>query len=271
MKCFLLLGCCLSAVPFAGAAVIISENFGGAASAALNGTSADVFDSAIVTAGGSATWTSASGTNTTDNRGYAADGTVRFTGGSTSTSAYLNLGSYITVAKGTDYGKFTLQATFTPPTGTVTTNWVSLGFFSDDRATNRYFAQATAFGYATSLLRGSDAGNDYYGGVGTGNGNGTGISVTGTTTFTTVLDFTPAGGYDGVANFGTVSFYRNGGATPEFTYTYTADPAITGVGFSGFNSPNLTISNFSLSQVPEPSGALMLLGSAGVLLRRRRK
>lgn len=173
------------------AAVIISENFGGAVADPLNGTSADVFDSAITAAGGNSTWNAHEGTGTAINRSYAASGALITSGTGTNSGSYLSLGTYINDARGTATGKFILQATFTQPTDGGASAWISLGFLASPSTTANFTASS---GYATAILRKSDAAADYFGGAGVSNNNGTALTISGTNTFTITLDLTPAGG-----------------------------------------------------------------------------
>ena len=268
------------------AAIIVAETFSGLAADPLNGTSADTFLPAIASAGGSSSWSAHTGgtsgeTPPVEYRGYAADGTLDFPNTTTNvdSSAFLSLGSYINDRKGASDGIFTLTATLTQPVGAGTASacWVSVGFFNDNITTDKAFfdaAGAGTGGVGTAVFRESDAtgtNNDYFAGLGSGTPNNNFGRFSGTQTFAIQLDLSPQGGYNGVDNFGTISFFRNGGTTAEYSYTYGTDMhSFTGIGFSGNDSPNLTISGFSLSQVPEPSMAL-LAGAAGTLLLLRRR
>ena len=270
----------------ADAAIIVAENFGGSASDALNGTSAGTFLPAIASAGGSPVWNAHTGgtsgeTTPVEYRGYAADGTIDFPNTATNvdSSAFLSLGSYMNDRKGASDGIFTLTATLTQPVGagTDTSCWISVGFFNDNITTDKAFFDAAGAGIGgvgAAVFRESDAtgtNNDYFAGLGSSSPNNNFGRFSGTQTFAIQLDLSPQGGYNGVDNFGTISFFRNGGTTAEYSYTYATDMhSFTGIGFSGNDSPNLTISGFSLSQVPEPSMAL-LAGAAGTLFLLRRR
>ncbi len=76
------------------AATIVTENFGGLSTAALNGTTADTFDAAITTAGGSSTWVGQAGGGTgAASVRFNADGSIT-TSGSVDGAAYLSVGNY---------------------------------------------------------------------------------------------------------------------------------------------------------------------------------
>ena len=199
---------------------IVAENFVGSGSA-LNGKAADTFANDITIAGGSSTWRA--GTNFLDN------GTVRSVSPITlARCASLNLGTYISNAKGTADGYFELTLTMSP---TVGAGWISLGFAQENTVnTNKNFTDSptgtgTTTGNATILYRGSTATAAYkldmYGGTKNANAVTGGPVVSGSQTLTVVLDQTPAGGYDGVSNFGKVTWKTNGVAIGTYTYTTT--------------------------------------------------
>ena len=172
--------------------IIVKEDFGGAGGP-LGGTDADSFFSGLTSAGGSATWV-ASGD-------FRDDGVVNGVGAGS--SAHLNLGSYINDAKGTDEGKFELTASVSETTGA----WLSLGFStltSPDIAQN--FTNPNTNGIGTILYRDANNELDMFRGPRTTMGVDGPNDLTGTRTLTVSLDLTPAGGYDGVANFGTVTW-----------------------------------------------------------------
>lgn len=232
------------------AAVLITENFGGSGSA-LSGTSADSFDTAIVTAGGSATWNA--------NAIFTDDGAVANTA---IAGASLSLGSYIDDAKGTATGKFDLTITVSETTGT----WISLGF-SRELAPTVQFTSDSGDGLATIIYR--DNGNfDMFAGIKTaGSVDGGETVYTGDRTLTVSLDFTPAGGYNGTSNFGTVTWSDN--VAGELGSFALPEESFASILISASNTSG-TISGLSLTQIPEPSAAL--LGGLGslLLLRRRR-
>ena len=252
------------------AAVIIADTFSGSVNDELDGQSATTFAQGVTSAGGSAVW----GFDSNDTGLFRANGEVVYTGASTDLdrSIRLSLGSYIEDAKGTANGKFTLTATVAAPTGSDndSSTWATVGFFSGNVDAQAMFVGNN--GLATSITRRVDSGNDdFFPGPGTAGAIDVGNNVSvGTQTFTTVLDFTPAGGYDEMNNnFGTVSFSSTSSPTPT-TFTYTTDQTFASVGFSLNDSALTTFSNFSLSQIPEPSGLLLTALGSLALLRRKR-
>lgn len=238
------------------AATIVAEDFVGDGST-LNGTTADTFASGITTAGGSSTWVTPTG--------YTNDGTID----GANTTGYLNLGTYINDSKGTASGKFTLSATLDV---TSTPNWVGFGFFQDNTpSTAAQFTQAGSLGMGIIIYRSS---NDLDGFAGPGSGNGATISTgtgVGPELLTLVLDLTPGGGYDDSTNFGTVTFYHGDVDTGINlgSYTHTTEQSFGSIGLTAATSEG-TISNLQLSQVPEPSAAIMGILSMIFFLRRRR-
>jgi hypothetical protein len=255
-------------VTSANAAVIVAENFGGTG-AALNGTTADTFNAAITAAGGSSTWAAAA--NFLDN------GVVTL---ATRQAAYLNLGSYINDTRGTAAGLFDLTMTISPTAGA----WISLGFAGENNPntlkdfTNSGQAGTATTGIGTIIYRNTGEldmfGGPKNGGVVDGpNGN------TGNRTLTVSLDLTPTGGFNGTSNFGTVSWFDSVlgnvgllGDIPTSSYKYTSAQDFGSILISETASSSGTISGLSLSQIPEPSYtiALLGLGGLGVILRRRR-
>ena len=258
-----------SAVFVHAQAILISENFGGSSGDNLNGTTADTFSSAIVTAGGNATWRAPS------DSAIRADGSIT---GSTNGAAYLNLGSYINDAMGTDTGLFTLTTSVAKPT--TGGQWVSVGFYRDSADDNSLsggnFTVAGMPGYATAIhRRGTDSSTNFFAGAQTNNGFDPGNLST-AVTFKIELDFTEAGGYNGVSNFGTVKFYSPSDLnTVSFSYTYLTAISLEGIGLGYGGTVVGSVDSFTLTQaaIPEPSTYAALIG-AGVLglaaCRRRR-
>lgn len=226
--------------------VLIAEAFSGTATA-LNGKTADVFSPLIASSGGSSTWVAASNFLQS---GAASGGTG---------SAYLNLGTFINSAKGTAQGKYQLTATLAPTTG----SWLSLGF-----ATQNLPSTLKSFTNTGSGVTTTGAGTIIYRaqtGVVAPNTNGEldmfGYSNqnavdgpdgnTGARTITTTLDLTPAGGYNGTTNFGTVTWADSVlGTIGTFTYTTTRD--FGSILISGANPFTGAISNLSLTQILPP-------------------
>jgi hypothetical protein len=251
------------------AGIIVSESFGGSGADNLNYTTADTFDAAITTAGGSSTWLAATGTNNY----FRANGDISPSGNNV--SAYLLLGSYIDDLAGTAGGKFELSADLGLPTNG---SWVSLGFFQDVDGTyeNGNFTATPPEGVATILYRNTGEVDGFGGGAGatTTSGNVQGSTgLTGVQTFTVVLDLTPGGGYNGTDNFGKVTYYEGDTDTGSNigSFTYTAANTYAGVGFSTATSDG-TIDNFTLTVIPEPSSLILVgIGLVGALFLRRRK
>ena len=167
--------------------VLIEENFEGDETSGLDETSAAIFDPAITSAGGAATWVA--------DAGFKADGSVSVS----RRSAHLNLGSYINDAKGSPSGLFELTATLTPTTG----SWLSSGFsIHNSPGTGNDFTGTSQNGIATMIYR--DTGViDFWAGPRNTNkvsdGNDAGA---GNRTLTITLDLR---NYDGATSFGTVS------------------------------------------------------------------
>ena len=172
-------------------------------------------------------------------------------------SAHLNLGTFINSARGTANGKFQLTATIAPGTG----SWLSLGFATQNApSTAKNFTNTgsgvTTTGVATIIYRGQNSGVvpgelDMFGGT----SNTTAVDgpdgLTGPRTVTITLDLTPAGGYNGTNNFGTITWTDSVlGTLGTFTHTTTRDYG--SIFISGANSFTGAISNLSLTQVLPP-------------------
>ncbi|HBR95471.1 MAG TPA: hypothetical protein DEA90_15020 [Opitutae bacterium] len=244
--------------------VLVSDDFGGSSADSLNGASADTFNSAVASAGGSATWVA--GTE------FNADGSVD--NGNTKQTAYLGLGSYVNDLKGSEDAIFTLEATMGINGSGSNGDRLTLGFFRSELPS--YSIDGTFYtndrGALTFNLRESNAGSesDVYVGYGVDGGHNVGTySGIGTYKFTTIVDLST---HNGATDFGSVSFYLDDvllGSTYDIAY----DLDFSYVGFTNDNSGGGQLSNFSLTQVPEPSAyALMagVLGGCYVMLRRRK-
>jgi hypothetical protein len=234
--------CSLALVSPCVGAVILSDSFSGAALVDLNNTQASV-SQGFLAAGGNATWVA--------NAAFGADGSINFTTGSG--LARLALGDYVWNALGTQSGLFTLTSTVAITSGT----WISVGFFHTEAVTSTYFSNGSPGpGMSTALLRSTNVIN-YYGGKGVNSASTPG-SAASPVTFTIALDLR---GWNGTTNFGTVTFSNDKVGTST-TVALPSDGDVNPfqfVGFSGNSSANGTISNFSLSQIPEPSAMLILL------------
>lgn len=156
---------------------------------------------------------------------------------------------------------YTLSATLTQPTGGTDTNgWVAIGFTGGNTTTGNFWANSAA---PWMLWRPSDASSANqvlpFLGTGTGGGGGGG-TFTGTATFDIVLN-TQAATW-------TAEWFVNG--TSVRPAEAVATQAITHIGLGRENGQSSDFSSFSLTQIPEPSAAL--LGGLGMLalLRRRR-
>ncbi len=251
-------GLILASTSANAAFIIVDEKFDGTGNA-ISGTTAETFDSAITTAGGSDTWTSSS---------YFKDN-GNYSGGPQPRSARLNLGSYLNDAKGTVTGKFDLTATIS--SGSV--DWLSLGF-RNSGSTNISNNFETFGGIGTMILQ-NNGDIDMFGGVGNANEVAADdVTYSGPRTLTVSLDLTSAGGYDGTSNFGTVTFSDS--VAGEFgSYTYTSDQNFQSILISSATGPGGGLTGdydaLTLVQMPEPSSAALLgLGGLALMLRRKR-
>jgi len=243
---------------------LISHTFDGAGTDALNGLGADTFSSAITTAGGSSTWTAAAG--------YLADGSISGNG-----AAFLDVGSFINDAKGTSAGLFTLSVILDRPANPK--SWVSYGFLVDGATTGSTFTGIDSA--ATIIYRSGTGGVDGFAGLKTGGSvEGSTLSPSGDPfspaatgqLLTTVLDLTSSA-YNGTSSFGSVSFY--GGAVDAANFlgsaSISAEMDFAKLALTTTGGGTGQVSYIELSQIPEPSAAL--LGGLGLiaLLRRRRR
>jgi hypothetical protein len=247
----------LTLVPCGATVTLVSEDFSGDSTTNLNGTTATTFSSDIITAGGSDAWSAGST--------FKEDGTVAGYSG----SAGLYMGTYIDDTKGTAAGLFTLSGTISNLTGS---GWVGLTFYTQTLTTSKpVWSSNQGVGVAIRRIgSGSSTEFTYFdktpGGTGDTNTNWTDYG-TGDVTFTVVLDLTD---WNGVDNYGSLDFYQNG--TIAYSTEIDADYDFSYVGFSASSSPTGTVSNFSLTQIPEPSSFALLMGlSAGILLVTRRR
>jgi hypothetical protein len=238
----------------ANAGVIVSESFDGSG-AALNGTSADIFNAGITAAGGSSTWVADSI--------FLDNGT--FNGARK--SANLNLGSYINDARGSDtHGKFTLTATMAFPTGIQ----MAIGFSTlNTPATSTDFTASSGLGTINYRgTTGSPIGEmDMYAFQNTlaqdgpdGNSGNRTVSIT--------MDFTSAY-YDGATKFGRISWSDSVlGAlgVNDLTVNRTVGAILLSCG----NTTSSSFDNLTLSQIPEPTTISMLgFAALGMMFIRR--
>jgi acyl-CoA thioesterase I len=217
-------------------ALLIEEDFGGSATAGLNGTSANIFDAALINAAGSATWRAGSA--------FKADGSI--TADSAQNSASLDLGTYINTRKGQADGKFILSATLSENTGV----WLSLGFSqSNTPSTSQNFTVAS--GIATIIYRaqnGSPADEFDMFPILNANVIDGPDGNTGPRTLSITLDLTPSGGYNGTSNHGTVTWSDSLlGTLGSHTYNSSVDFGSILLGES--NSSGGSVSALTLRQI----------------------
>jgi hypothetical protein len=247
------------------AAVIVSESFGGSNANSLDGTSADTFDAAILTAGGVNQWQTISDVN------YIRAGGDFSVPAGNSGSSLLDLGSYINDARGTASGKFILQASFTQ-TATAASG-VGLSFNPTTNTSQRFWESSSA----VAIYRGATNTGYDFGTINAGN-TFDGGNFTGLTTLKIELDMTS---WDGSTNYGLVNFYDPTDlGSIAWTYNFTAADNTNGftsinsirIQYYGGNITDASVSDFTLTQIPEPSSLILVgLGLAGAAFLRRRK
>ena len=148
------------------------------------------------------------------------------------------------------------------------TNWSAIGFTSGATTAANLFSGAPA----SILVRGLDTNADntgdwvlaFHDGSQTFGGDPNPVAPTvnpagQTNDLQLVLDTTVAAW--------TISAFVNG--VPDGSYTYTANPAIGGVGL--YFGTASTFTNFRLSAVPEPAGLALLVPALALALFRRRR
>lgn len=220
----------------AAQSVIVQEDFNGTGDP-LDGSTAELFDNAVTTAGGSNIWVSSDT--------YSDDGSVNV-GSGTNSSAHLSLGSYINDTKGTSTGIFDLTMTIGAVTG-IGNIWLSVGFSElSAPATNNHFINLDATG--TIILRGSGE-LDTWGGPGSNNAIDGPDGNAGARTVTVTLDLST---HDGVDDFGSVTWSDS--LLGEInSHDYTEDVDFSSIFLSEANGTLSTISNLTLTQVADPN------------------
>ena len=237
--------------------VLISETFSGTSTDPLHGTTADVFSSSITAAGGSSTWAARSGAMQ-----FNADGSIT-TSSTADGIAFLDLGTFIEDAKGTTDGIFELSMTL----GEVTNgNWVAFGFSTELPAslTHQFFIPDPDLGVATVLRNNTPEEFFYLPGRGLDNGIGSTPVASDDHRATIRLDVST---YDGVSDFGNVSFFLDGESQGGFSYT--EENTFRTIMISQDNGGIARVSQLTLVGVPEPSaGMVLFLTGVFVCLRR---
>ena len=246
-----------------GAAVLISDTF--STDHALNASTPD-------TTVGGATWQASSGTT--------SGGALSISTTPTAQTAVLDLGAnYFS----SNPGIYTLSVTATLPSGSGT-SWFGIGFVVNPQ-TNGHLASTTSAAGLNSN-GGTNGGSPWmflrqngqtnvYRGSGTGSNllNNGGPFASGTAyTMKLVLDTS-------VANWTLDAFIDStqldlngaaGGNTAVFS-TNPTDLRYVGISQNGGSFGNITVDNFSLAVVPEPTALLPLALSASLFLVFRRK
>ncbi|WP_269523058.1 PEP-CTERM sorting domain-containing protein [Coraliomargarita parva] len=249
--------------------LLIEEDFGGLSSDRLDGDTASYFNPLLSSSGGSSTWV---GMNE-----FNQDGSVDVKGAvGAYGSAYLTLGSYVNDAKGNEDAIFSLEATFSNTSAVAAGTWIGVGFYEGTPSVNNAFFTTSAnnTSFATALLRAEgDSGSEYYAGPNTTSSYDAG-AISGTVTYKIVLDYSSAGGYDGVTNFGTVYFYRNGSNIADFS-SALPDLAVDAISLTKTNNTTLgDYESLTFVQIPEPSSVALTIAFGALcgtfILRRRR-
>ncbi len=221
------------------AQIIITEGFGGSG-AALDGKPADLFNPGIELSGGSSTWRAGDA--------FFDDGAV-VAGNPISSSAYLNLGSYINDRRGSASGDFALTMSISETTG----SWISLGFVrSNSPRLDDDFVNESGVG--TIIYRDPNNELDMFAGPSNSGAIDGPNDLVGARTLTVRLDLTPASGYDGETNFGTVT-WSDSELGILGSSTYTSQQIYGTVFISEANDSGGSIGGLSLTQfVPAAVG-----------------
>ena len=197
---------------------LISHDFTDGGAGPINGTAIDSIDAGVTAVnGGISTWSA-------DSANYLENGSH----GGTMNCMYIPFGEYINNTKGTDSGLFEFTATgFDGPTA----SWTSITLEDGPAGPTGNF---TAYSGLANFTREFDSTSRGWGGPATANSMGF-DTATGDT-LTIQLDLTPAGGYDGASNFGTVRLYdgtSSGTLLGSHTYTSATDFEYVVIGTSG--------------------------------------
>jgi len=242
------------------AVVLFYDDFGGSSTDALSGRTPTITTN-------DTTWTA--------HADFRADGTrVNSSNG----SAHLSLGTLINANRGNADAIYTLTTTISVPEASAT-SWNGVGFWIEDSPpTDRSFADWDGGAGVAFMLRRQNTEIRAFNGTRTNSSPTlTNVSPNNTSAGTDTLDFRVVldlTSWDGSSNFGTATYFAKFTSNANFVELGTGtlnstNSSFGSVGFSnGFS--NGSISSFELSQIPEPSAAL--LGGLGLLalLRRRR-
>ncbi|HUB25604.1 MAG TPA: PEP-CTERM sorting domain-containing protein [Tepidisphaeraceae bacterium] len=172
---------------------------------------------------------------------------------------------------------YDLEATYNVPAAGTDNHWIGLAFMQGNghSASGSSSALSNDNPYGLVIVRDGDASSttgyvDIFEAAGTGSDNNfnpsatalTGGSVGTTVTVDTILN--TQGSSD------TMSWYLNGNLVNSTPVTIAAASATEYVAFGDDTAPQGTVSNFSLTVIPEP-GMIGLLSLGGVLFMRRRQ
>jgi hypothetical protein len=255
----------LAATPaFAAATILYSDNFDGASTAVLNGTTPDITI-------GANTWTAKNTTETS----FRADGSIAGTSGTTAQNTGSAFLSFTPEA-----GKvYTLSVTLSQPTGTVAAEWVGIGFSNSLTVDNSHNVAAPNGGMPWVLWRNGAAHTNQdnveaYPGRGAFTSNGAAsVDATGTKTLTVELNTLGSAWsarwlVDGTSLYSYT--YKALASDPGSFQNFDGNPIINQISLSRSRFTAPVFDSLTFTAIPEPSTALagVLLG-AGLLRRRR--
>lgn len=259
----------VSATSIHAQVIIFQEDFSGAATSDLNGTTPAIAPTA-------ASWVS-------EATSINADGSTLFASNSL---ASFDIGNVINDTKGTPDGLFELTATLDQPSGNTGAgnNWYSIGFSQDaSPTTNSNFLGRNGVG--SIILRSSGeldmwAGNGFTPNGLTPTGSSNTIDgpngTTGPRTLTVELDLR---NWNGMDDFGTVTFSDSDIEGPVGTFNYTNTPILANTGELGsiptdpdFNSIMLsgssaaggTVGVYSSLTLTQMTSTVVLLGDVNL-------